>query len=128
MSGEAPAAAGGQEPNQQPSSSAPAPVHHAKRSFDIGEFVLSLSKFIPSVQKPLYKQSFNTKMMWVGMALISYLILSNITVVGLSTQSFEQFKYLEIVLGARFGSLMTLGIGPIVTAGIILQLLVGSLF
>jgi len=29
-------------------------------------------------------------------------------------------------LGSRFGSLMTLGIGPIVTAGILLQLLVGS--
>jgi preprotein translocase subunit SecY len=64
--------------------------------------------------------------MWVGIALISYLVLSNITIFGISETSFEQFKFLEIVLGARFGSLMTLGIGPIVTAGIILQLLVGS--
>ena len=37
-----------------------------------------------------------------------------------------QFEFLEIVFGSRFGSLITLGIGPIVTASIILQLFVGS--
>lgn len=102
-----------------------APVKQSK-PFDFGEFIVGLSKYIPSVEKPLYKQSFMTRLMWVGIALISYLVLSNITIVGLSQTSFEQFKFLEIVLGSRFGSLMTLGIGPIVTAGIILQLLVGS--
>jgi len=127
MNGDTPAPSGegaapqpSQQPRQQASEQAP------KKPFSLGDTILYLSKFIPSVQKPLYKQSFNKRLMWVGIALISYLILSNITVVGIGEASFEQFKFLEIVLGARFGSLMTLGIGPIVTAGIILQLLVGS--
>ncbi len=122
MSGETPAPSGEGTPQQQEQPS----EQKVKKPFSLGDFILYLSKFIPSVQKPLYKQSFNTRLMWVGIALISYLILSNITVVGIGEASFEQFKFLEIVLGARFGSLMTLGIGPIVTAGIILQLLVGS--
>ncbi len=115
------------QPSSQPQHTQPQTSQPTTRKkFDLGDTIIKLSRFIPSVSKPLYKQSFNTRIMWVGVALISYLVLANITIVGLSQTSFEQFKYLEIVLGARFGSLMTLGIGPIVTAGIILQLLVGS--
>lgn len=88
--------------------------------------IQSFMKFFPSIEKPLYKQSFNTRLMWTGIALALYLVLANITVAGLPDASFEQFRFLEIILGARFGSIMTLGIMPIVTAGIIMQLLVGS--
>jgi preprotein translocase subunit SecY len=90
------------------------------------EFITKISKYLPAVTKPLYKQSFNTRLKWTGIALLAFLVLSNITVFGVSPQANEQFRFLEIVLGSKFGSLMTLGIGPIVTAGIILQLLVGS--
>jgi len=94
-----------------------------KIGFDVGKVV----KYIPSVEKPTYKQTFNTRLKWTGIALLMYFILSAITVFGLDkAASFEQFRFFEIVLGSKFGSLMTLGIGPIVTAGIILQLLVGS--
>jgi len=86
----------------------------------------TLAKFIPAIEKPTYKQSFNTRLSWTGIALILYLVLSYITIFGVSAASYERFRFFEIVLGSRFGSLMTLGIGPIVTAGILLQLLVGS--
>lgn len=85
-----------------------------------------ISKFIPAVEKPTYKASFNTRLMWTGVALLLYFILSYVTVFGISKVNFDRFRFFEIVLGSRFGSLMTLGIGPIVTAGILLQLLVGS--
>jgi len=90
------------------------------------ELITKIAKYIPSVEKPTYKQSFNTRLMWTGVALLLYLILSYITVYGVTKTSSTQFRFYEIVLGSRFGSLMTLGIGPIVTAGILLQLLVGS--
>jgi preprotein translocase subunit SecY len=83
-------------------------------------------KYFPSVEKPTYKQSFNTRLKWTGFALLMYLVLSYITVYGVAPTKYEQFRFFEIVLGSKFGSIMTLGIGPIVTAGIILQLLVGS--
>ena len=85
-----------------------------------------ISKFLPSVEKPTYKQSFNTKLKWTIFALLMYLALSNVTIFGVEKGSYEQFRFFEIVLGSKFGSVMTLGIGPIVTGGIVLQLLVGS--
>jgi len=90
------------------------------------ELINKISKFLPSVEKPTYKQSFNRRLLWTGIALVAYLLLSNITAFGVKRSENPQLTFLEIVLGSRFGSLMTLGIGPIVTAGILLQLLVGS--
>lgn len=88
--------------------------------------VSKITRYIPTVKKPSYKQSLNTRLKWTGLVLIAYLILSYITVYGIEPATYEQFRYIELILGSRFGSIMTLGIGPIVTAGIILQLLVGS--
>jgi len=45
---------------------------------------------------------------------------------GIGDNALRQFQYLSIILGAEFGSLLSLGIGPIVTGSIILQLLNGS--
>lgn len=91
------------------------------------DFITKVSKFVPSVGKPDYKQSLNSRLKWSGVAVLCYFILSHITAFGLQESGqYEQFFYFQMVLGAKFGSLVTLGIGPIVTAGIVLQLLVGS--
>jgi preprotein translocase subunit SecY len=90
------------------------------------ELISKVSRFLPTVEAPTYKQGFNTRIKWTAIALILYFVLSHITIYGVQPGRYEQFKFFEIVLGSRFGSLMTLGIGPIVTAGILLQLLVGS--
>lgn len=90
------------------------------------ELITKIAKYIPAVEKPTYKPSFNSRLTWTGIALFLYLLLSYITVYGVAQTSYAKFSFYEIVLGSRFGSLMTLGIGPIVTAGILLQLLVGS--
>jgi preprotein translocase subunit SecY len=90
------------------------------------DLVKRISKFLPAVGKPEYKQGLNTRLKWTGIALLCYFVLSYISVYGLSPSSYQQFQLFQIVLGSKMGSLMTLGIGPIVTAGIILQLLVGS--
>ena len=81
---------------------------------------------IPAVEKPKFRLPFMTRLKWVGIVLLLYFLLSSIRVIGIEKRSYEQFRFYEIVMGSRFGSLATLGIGPIVTAGIILQLLVGS--
>ncbi len=85
-----------------------------------------VAKYIPSIEKPTYKQTVNTRLKWTGIALLMYFILASTQVFGIEAGNYEQFKFYEIVLGSKFGSLMTLGIGPIVTSGILLQLLVGS--
>jgi preprotein translocase subunit SecY len=85
-----------------------------------------IARYLPSVKKPTYQLPFNTKLKWTGFALLMYLALSYVTVYGVEKTSYEYFRFYEIVLGSKFGSVMTLGIGPIVTGGIILQLLVGA--
>lgn len=96
-----------------------------KKSF-IDKFLSGIAKYLPSVEKPTYKQSFNKRLKWTLFALLMYLILSYITVFGVAPGAYDRYRFFELVLGSRFGSIMTLGIGPIVTAGIVLQLLVGS--
>ena len=85
-----------------------------------------LADYLPSVKKPEHKPNFKEKIMWSGLMLILFYVLGSIIVWGVDSSRIAQFEFLEIVFGSKFGSLITLGIGPIVTASIILQLLVGS--
>ncbi len=82
---------------------------------------------IPEVKKPVEKKlSFNVKLKWTLIVLVAFFVLANIPLFGLSVNALERFKYLAIILGTDFGSIISLGIGPIVIASIILQLLAGS--
>ena len=84
-------------------------------------------KNLPEVKGPVEKRlSFNTKLKWTLIILISYFILENIALYGLAGNALQRFEYLAIIMGTSFGSVVSLGIGPIVMASIILQLLVGS--
>ncbi|MCD6478219.1 MAG: preprotein translocase subunit SecY [Candidatus Aenigmarchaeota archaeon] len=83
-------------------------------------------KFIPGVSQPTKKLNFKEKMKWTGLTLILFFTMSQIIVWGVEKNAVQHFLFLETILGSRMGSLITLGIGPIVTASIILQLLVGS--
>ncbi|PIO00938.1 preprotein translocase subunit SecY, partial [Candidatus Pacearchaeota archaeon CG09_land_8_20_14_0_10_30_9] len=60
------------------------------------------------------------------MVLAAFFILANVPLYALSVNALERFKYLAIILGTDFGSIISLGIGPIVMASIILQLLTGA--
>ncbi len=87
----------------------------------------NIFKFIPEVTKPTEKKvEFKTKLKWTLIILIGFFVLANISLFGLSNNALERFKYLAIILGTDFGSIISLGIGPIVMASIILQLLSGS--
>ena len=90
-------------------------------------FLDTVLKFIPQVEKPTQqKLGLGTKAKWTLIALFSYFILKNVPVYGASASFLSQFEALAVILGAEFGSLVSLGIGPIVTASIVLQLLNGS--
>jgi len=87
----------------------------------------NLLKNLPEVVKPVEKKlDFNTKLKWTLMILAAFFILANIPLFGLAGNAMSRFQYLAVILGTDFGSIISLGIGPIVMASIILQLLVGS--
>ena len=82
---------------------------------------------LPEVKAPAEKKvSFNVKLKWTLIILVAFFVLSNIPVYGATSEAMQRFEYLAILLGTSFGSIITLGIGPIVMASIILQLLVGA--
>ncbi len=84
-------------------------------------------KNLPEIKGPTEKKlSFNVKLKWTLIIIVSFFILANISLYGLAANALARFEYLAIILGTDFGSIISLGIGPIVTASIILQLLVGS--
>ena len=87
---------------------------------------VGLASKIPTVEKSALKLTFREKAKWTLIILVSFFLLGSITIWGINPEAVAQFEFLEIVFGSRFGSIITLGIGPIVTASIILQLLVGS--
>ncbi len=86
-----------------------------------------LLKHLPEVRSPDEKKlDFKVKLKWTLIILISFFVLANIPLYGLSNNALQRFENLAVLLGTDFGSIISLGIGPIVMASIILQLLVGS--
>jgi preprotein translocase subunit SecY len=81
---------------------------------------------IPQVRSPIHRLSFKDKLKWTAVILVLYYFLGQIHLFGLSSAAVDQFAALQAVLASQFGTLITLGIGPIVTSSIILQLLVGG--
>lgn len=87
----------------------------------------SILNNLPEVEGPKQKRlSFNEKLKWTLIVLILFFVLGMIPLFGLVENALQQFEYLSIILGAEFGSILSLGIGPIVTGSIVLQLLNGS--
>ncbi|MDP6600148.1 MAG: preprotein translocase subunit SecY [Candidatus Woesearchaeota archaeon] len=82
---------------------------------------------LPEVEGPSQKfLSFKEKLKWTLIVLVIFFILGVMPLFGLGINQLERFQFFSVILGAEFGSIISLGIGPIVTASIVLQLLNGS--
>ncbi|HJK00668.1 MAG TPA: preprotein translocase subunit SecY, partial [Methanocorpusculum sp.] len=81
---------------------------------------------MPAVRPPEGHVHFKNKLMWTAAVLLLYFILTNIPVFGLSETSLDVFQYYRALLAGASGTILHLGIGPIVTASIVLQLLRGA--
>ena len=81
---------------------------------------------LPAVERPSGHVHFKKKMIWTVGILILYFALCNVPLFGLSPASVDLFGMYRAFFAGSFGTLMVLGIGPIVTASIVLQLMVGA--
>ncbi|MDO9516427.1 MAG: preprotein translocase subunit SecY, partial [Methanosarcinaceae archaeon] len=81
---------------------------------------------LPAVQGPEGHVHFKNKLWWTLGILVLYFALANIPLFGLSKDSIDLFESYRAFFAGASGSMMLLGIGPIVTASIVLQLLVGA--
>ncbi|HLN89261.1 MAG TPA: preprotein translocase subunit SecY [Candidatus Binatia bacterium] len=85
-----------------------------------------IGRVLPEIKKPERKVSFNEKLFWTALVLVIFLVMTEIPLYGVAKAASDQFGSLRVIFASNRGTLMELGIGPIVTAGLILQLLAGS--
>ena len=91
------------------------------------ELFKPLARFFPDVKSPDRKVAFNEKIFWTAMALIIYFVMSQVPLYGVAVGGLsDPLGSLRVIFASNRGTLMELGIGPIVTAGLILQVLAGS--
>ncbi len=91
------------------------------------EFVRPLIRYIPEVKLPKKHVPFKEKLAWTSVILFLFFVMGVIYPVGVSPDDFQGgYLQMQIIFASQMGSIISTGIGPIVTASIILQLLVGA--
>ena len=70
---------------------------------------------------------FREKVLWTAITLFIFLVCCQIPLFGImSSDSADPFYWIRVILASNRGTLMELGISPIVTSGLIMQLLAGA--
>jgi len=82
---------------------------------------------LPEVSSPAHKVPFKEKIMWTIITLFLFLVCCQIPLYGIkSNNAADPLYWVRVVLASNRGTLMELGISPIVTSGLVMQLLAGS--
>lgn len=89
------------------------------------DIMSSMAKVLPEVKVPERPVSIREKLMWLAAALVIYFIMYNVSAYGVN-RSIASADFLQIITASKIGSLLTVGIGPIVLASIFLQLFKGA--
>lgn len=91
------------------------------------EFVKPFCAIIPEVEKPQRRIQFREKMLWTAITLFIFLVCCQIPLFGImSSESADPFYWMRVIMASNRGTLMELGISPVVTSGLIMQLLAGA--
>ena len=80
----------------------------------------------PSISKPEGHVRFNSTLWTTTFVLIIYFAMTNVMIWGLSGATIDVFSSFRAIMFGASGSIMHLGIGPIVTGSIIMQLFAGA--
>lgn len=88
--------------------------------------ISKVSTYIPQIPKPKKKIPLHVRLLWCGLALFIYMIMGQTPLYGATTPAFDFLAFARVIFASQQGTLVELGIGPIVTAGLLMQLLKGS--
>ncbi|CAE7374862.1 sec61a [Symbiodinium natans] len=82
---------------------------------------------LPEVEAPDRRIPFKEKILWTSISLFVFLVCCQIPLYGvLTSKSSDPFYWMRVILASNRGTLMELGISPIITSGMVMQLLAGS--
>src|SRR3989337_142158 len=90
------------------------------------KIVTKTEPYLPQVPKPTKKLSLQKRLLWCGGILLIYMIMGQTPLFGATTPEFDFLAFARVIFASQQGTLVELGIGPIVTAGLLMQLLRGS--
>jgi len=97
----------------------------------MGFRVLSLIRpfmaILPEVTSPDRKVQFREKVLWTAVTLFIFLVCSQVPLFGImSSETADPLYWMRAIIASNRGTLMELGISPIITSGTIMQLLAGA--
>ena len=92
----------------------------------IRKVVAKAEPYLPQVPKPKKKISLQQKLLWCGTCVFIYMVMCQTPLFGATAPDFDFLAFARVIFASQQGSLVELGIGPIVTAGLLMQLLRGS--
>ncbi|HXG73754.1 MAG TPA: preprotein translocase subunit SecY [Candidatus Nitrosotenuis sp.] len=92
----------------------------------IKRIVEKTEPYLVQVPKPKKKLSLQTRLIWCGIALLIYQVMGQTPLFGATAPEFDFLHFARVIFASQQGTLVELGIGPIVTAGLLMQLLKGS--
>jgi protein transport protein SEC61 subunit alpha len=91
------------------------------------DYIQPFVVLVPEVSKPERKIQFKEKVLWTAVTLFIFLVCCQIPLFGImSSDSADPFYWLRVIMASNRGTLMELGISPIVTSSMIMQLLAGA--
>ncbi|KAH7825443.1 putative Secretory protein 61 A (Sec61A) [Monocercomonoides exilis] len=91
------------------------------------DFCKPFVQFVPEVTQPVKIVPFKQKIIYTLLTLLLFLLYSRIPLVGITkAKGSDPFYWLRSIMASNRGTLMELGISPIVTSGMIIQLLAGT--
>ncbi len=90
------------------------------------DFIKPLIPLLPEVKTPTKTPVLREKIIWTSLVLLIFFIMYHIIPFGGELRGGQFIEFIQVVLASRTGTLLTIGIGPIILASIFLQLFAGA--
>ncbi|XP_065174600.1 protein transport protein Sec61 subunit alpha [Sycon ciliatum] len=91
------------------------------------DYLAPFVSILPEISKPERKIAFKEKVLWTAITLFIFLVCCQVPLFGImSSDSADPLYWIRVIIASNRGTLMELGISPIVTSGLIMQLLAGA--
>ncbi len=93
-------------------------------------WLAKIGEYVPSTPKPSRKPDLSKRLLYTFLAVVAFYVMSSTYAFPLSAyphiQGVQLPTLINVIFASQSGSLTQLGIGPLVTAGLIIQILVGA--
>ncbi|MGC8975300.1 MAG: preprotein translocase subunit SecY [Thermoprotei archaeon] len=93
-------------------------------------WLAKIGEYVPSTPRPARKPELGKRLLYTFFVLLAFYVMSSTYAFPLSAypniQGLQLPTLINVIFASQSGSLTQLGIGPLVTAGLIIQILVGA--